>query len=65
MVPNSSSGSAKRPHGVWAMMVFARSVYETVGVGEQRTVLVGEQESRNNGVHAEFRLNLVASSVAI
>ena len=23
----------------------------TVGVGEQRTVLVGEQESRNNGVH--------------
>ena len=26
----------------------------TVGVGEQRTVLVGEQESRNNGIHAEF-----------
>ena len=27
MVPNSSSGSAKRPHGVWAMMVFAREFY--------------------------------------
>ena len=30
----------------------------TVGIGEERTVLVGEQESRNDGVHAELRAEL-------
>ena len=54
--PNRSSGWPKRAMGVWSMIDLPRAVrFPGLLIGQEKPVLIGQEETRRNGVHANPR----------